>query len=254
MTTKFKTVQLWDDPGAFDVRVAELLNDGWELLTTHSVSETHPRNEPGIYFIAHLRKVEVAPKEIFVDEIVKTMRAKSFNDVIKSGDYVILDTETTGLYDAEICQIAIIDSDGQPLLDTLVKTTRPIPTDAQAIHGISTEMVKNSPTYAELAPRIKEILTGRDVIVYNAIYDRKMLHQSAEKVGIEKVEWKEVARWWCAMEAFAPIFGQWNARHGSYKWQTLTTAARHYSVTVKNAHTALGDCLMTLGVVKAMVK
>lgn len=182
------------------------------------------------------------------------VRAKTFIEVARRGDYLVLDTETTGLRDAEICQIAIIDDKGQSLLDTLVKTTRPIPTDAQAIHGISTAMVQSAPTFAELLPTIKSILTDCDVIVYNAVYDRGMLHQSAEKAGIAKVEWKEIARWWCAMEAFAPIYGDWNHRHGNYKWQTLSTAARYYQVNVENAHTAIGDCLMTLGVVKAMAK
>jgi len=52
-------------------------------------------------------------------------------DVIESRDFVILDTETTGLYDDdEIVSIAIINSDGQTLLNQLVKPVRPIPADA----------------------------------------------------------------------------------------------------------------------------
>ncbi len=43
---------------------------------------------------------------------------------------MILDTETTGLYDAEIVELSIIDTAGNVLLDTLVRPTRPIPAEA----------------------------------------------------------------------------------------------------------------------------
>lgn len=33
-----------------------------------------------------------------------------FSQIVASGNFVILDTETTGLHNAEICQIAIIDA------------------------------------------------------------------------------------------------------------------------------------------------
>ena len=39
---------------------------------------------------------------------------------------------------------------------------------------------------------------------------------------------------------------------GRYRWQKLSAAAQQQGVTVGNGHRALGDCLMTLGVVRAM--
>lgn len=176
----------------------------------------------------------------------------NFIEVIKANEFVVLDTETTGLHDGEICQIAIIDASGNVLLDTLVKTVYPIPSDASAIHGITDADVATAPTWAELCPKVQEILNGRDVVVYNAVYDRKMMHKAAEKCGLPKTEWKEVCRWFCAMEAFAEEYGDWNDYHQSYRWQKLTTAARYYNLPTQGAHSALADCLMTLGVVKAM--
>lgn len=101
----------------------------------------------------------------------------SILDVIRSGDYLLLDTETTGLgSDAEICQIAIISSNGEVLLDTLVKPMRLIPHEATAIHGITNDMVADAPMFP--LDTIYEILSGRDVVVYNESYDRSMLYQS----------------------------------------------------------------------------
>ena len=56
----------------------------------------------------------------------------------------------------------------------------------------------------------------------------------------------------CAMQAYAEFRGEWSAEKGQYRWQKLSAAAAQQGVTVTNAHRALGDCLMTLGVVRAM--
>ena len=65
-----------------------------------------------------------------------------------SQDPVYLDTETTGLeLKDEIVEIAIIDKNGLVLIDSLIKPKQPIPDSATAIHHISNEMVKDSPTF-----------------------------------------------------------------------------------------------------------
>jgi DNA polymerase III epsilon subunit-like protein len=178
---------------------------------------------------------------------------ETFWEVIQGGDFVVLDTETTGLgRDAEICSIAIIDAHGEALLDTLVKPVRGIPGDATRIHGITDADVASAPGYADVQPKIEQLLSGRDVLVYNATYDRKMLHQSAEAAGIAKTHWSVISRWHCVMIAFAPILGEWDKYHGSYRWQRLNVAAHYYGVTIEGWHGALADCQTTLAIIRAM--
>lgn len=175
-------------------------------------------------------------------------------DIIRSGDYLVLDTETTGLHSgAEICQIAIIDSNGNPLLDTLVKPVNGIPAEATAIHGITEEMVKDAPIFP--SEEIYDIVKGRNVIVYNADYDVTMLYRSVEAHDNKWLEhsWRENSEWYCAMEAFARIYGDWNARYKSFKWKTLQTACGYYGIHNAGAHSALSDAMATLAVCKAMV-
>lgn len=170
-------------------------------------------------------------------------------------NYVVLDTETTGLgHDDEIIEIAIVDCDSNILMNQRIKPMKRIPAEATAIHGISDEDVANCPSFADVAILIKGHLAGKDVIVYNATFDRKMLHRSAEQAGIEKINWKAFSNWHCAMLAFAPIYGDWNDYHGNYKWKPLSTAAAYYNVPVLEAHSALGDCLMTLHVIIGLCK
>ena len=59
---------------------------------------------------------------------------------------VILDTETTGLYDpARIVDIAVTTAAGDVLLDTLVDPGVPIPPEATAVHGITDADVAGKP-------------------------------------------------------------------------------------------------------------
>ena len=93
---------------------------------------------------------------------------------------LILDTETTGLnYDAEICEIAIINETGKTLLNTLVKPLKPIPQEATAIHGITNEMVASSPQWSEIHPVFCSLVTGNTLFIYNASFDLKLLRQTA---------------------------------------------------------------------------
>lgn len=182
-----------------------------------------------------------------------------FVDLIRGNDFVVLDTETTGLNDGEICQIAIIDHHGTTLIDTLVKTVFPIPVEATRIHGITNDMTAHSPRWSEVRPRVLELLKGRNVVAYNADYDSKMLIKTDERSfgrsnaqSSEYVNWKTVAWWSCAMKAYAEFNGEWDEIYQNYKFVKLTDAARYFNVLTNHPHTAIEDATMTLGVAKGL--
>lgn len=179
---------------------------------------------------------------------------KDFKAMIRQGDFVVLDSETTGLGgDAEICQIAVVDARGIVLIDTLVKPTQSIPAEATAIHGITDEMVADAPSWPEVFDRVEAAIGDRDVVIYNAEYDLRVMRQSYEAHG--RTDWIDRLpnTSWCAMETFAEIYGEWSDYRQSYRWQKLATAVRYYNVPALQAHTALADCQMTLEVCRAMV-
>ncbi len=167
-------------------------------------------------------------------------------------DFVILDTETTGLYsDAEIVQIAVIDKTGAVLLDSLIKPTQPIPAIATHIHGITDAMVENAPTFEELFNAILMAIGGKRVAIYNASFDVTMLHQTDQWhqqrrnrdwtcYGLN--EWQGMAVWEDVMGPYSAWIGHWSSYHGSYRWQRLPGGG----------HTAVSDCLACLRVIKRM--
>jgi len=175
-------------------------------------------------------------------------------EAVRRKDFYVLDTETTGLQRGEICQIAILSHDGQVCLNTFVKTARPIPESATSIHGITDDMVADSPTWDKVERQVLEIVAGHDLMVYNALYDRKMMHQSREFYSPHKIEWKDMSNWYCAMEAYAEYWGAWNEYHQSYRWQRLTDAIIQQQLSINNPHSALGDCMATLALVNKMAQ
>jgi DNA polymerase-3 subunit epsilon len=166
--------------------------------------------------------------------------AKWAHDLLKK-DFVILDSETTGLgSDAEICELAIIDSTGRPLLSTLVKPQNSIPPDAIAIHGITNQMVQRSPVFAEIYSTIQRLVHDRLVVIYNAGYDKRILEQCCRFSVLPNLTFP----YDCAMNFYSQWVGEWSDYHGNYRWQKLPGGD----------HTALGDCLATLNVIQKMAE
>lgn len=180
-------------------------------------------------------------------------------DTIKRGNYVVLDTETTGLgWDAQIVQIAVIDPQGQVLLDTFVHPTCPIPPDATAVHGITDDMVSAAPYWDAVYDQLCEAVQGKDVIIYNADYDTRLIDQTngahTERLGGDFMFFSpEMNSVVCAMLAYAEHYGDYDHYHGNYRWQRLATAVRQCKLNVDGAHHALGDCRMTLAVCKHLL-
>lgn len=163
---------------------------------------------------------------------------------------IIIDTETTGLDRTdEIVEISAIDCEGNVLMDTLVRPVGEIGAQAQAIHGISHEQTQRAPSFNQVLGNLINICRGRTVVMYNASFDARMIHQSAAHHRTEAPNFSPH----CAMNNYARFHGEWDSRREQWKWQSLAKAADQMGVTVKgNAHRALTDCQTTLALIKAM--
>ena len=192
-----------------------------------------------------------------------------------ASDPLFLDTETTGLNDMhEICEIAIVDVQGNVLINTLVKPTKMIDPSTSQIHGITDEMVANAPMFCDILPRLEQLLRGREVVVYNVEFDEGKLARSAiangcafnetntpwwmgYSTGEEMPDGRKIYHWpWhCAMNLYAQYYGDWNERHGSYHWQRLGSAALQCGIELPiGIHRALNDAELTRRVVLHMAE
>lgn len=181
--------------------------------------------------------------------IVRRVAIKEARELLES-DFVVMDTETTGLGpDAEIVEISIIDADGTDLFTSLVRPSMPILPELTAIHGIDNAMVRNAPTWKDIHDCVMHLFFGRKIAIYNAPYDLRMLRQCSDFAGCRVPDHLE-RQSKCVMQIYSKFRGEWSDHHGNWKWHKLSQAARDCGVDATGAHRAAADCKMTLGVLK----
>ncbi len=171
---------------------------------------------------------------------------------LQAGDFVVLDSETTGLGDRdEVIELALVHSSGTVLFSSLIQPQDPQRPDlATYIHGITAQMLATAPRFVDVWPLIAAILRRfRRVLVYNAAFDHRLLAATASRYGLRVPG----GAWECLMEQYAVYYGDWSSYHQSYTWQTLDMACADLAVSVEGeAHRAPVDALSALGVLKAL--
>lgn len=183
----------------------------------------------------------------------RQIAAKWAYDLLKQGNFCVLDTETTGLSPVdEILEIAIASPTGDELLNTRCRPTCPISPGATAIHGISSQDVEEALSFDQLLVPTLKAVGKRDVVIYNAEYDLQMIRQSLRPHGIQlafPTSDRRQCRIFpnggsihCAMLMYSQWVGDWSDYHGNYRWQKLPGGD----------HSALGDCLATLQIIREM--
>ena len=104
---------------------------------------------------------------------------------------VFLDLETTGLNLAtdRIVEIALlkVDQEGKKLVKRkLINPEKPIPGEVSAIHGITNDMVKDAPTFRQIANEVKQFLEGADLGGYNSNkFDWPLLMEEFLRAGLD---------------------------------------------------------------------
>lgn len=158
-----------------------------------------------------------------------------------SGPYLLVDTETTGVEDSdEIIEICITDMHGSVLFDSLIKPTKKL-LKPEIIEktSIDMDMLKDQPTWPEVWPTIKPLITERQIVAYNAAFDYRLIEQTCEIYDIDfAIKYPKQ----CAMLVYAQYKNVWNSWHGEYKWHKLP----------RGKHRAHGDCKALLKLINKM--
>ena len=176
---------------------------------------------------------------------VGTAGAVNWSELLDRPDVLVLDTETTGLGpEAEVIEIAVIDTTGAVLLDTLSLPQDHIPKAASDIHGLTYDRLKrtDAPPWPEVHDQLLTVLEGVSVVLgWNVSFDHRVLQQTAKRHGLRlhKLPWRDLL---ADYRAIRPT-----GRH------RLGDAANREGVTVKgSAHRALTDCQTVLAVMQSV--
>jgi DNA polymerase-3 subunit epsilon len=166
-------------------------------------------------------------------------------ELLARSDFVILDSETTGLSSpVDFVEIAVVSPQGETLFDSLLKPSCRIEPAARAIHGHSAKSLSGGPRFFEVYADLLEVLYKRRVIVFNASYDRRVWDTTVGRLGARGALAGGLPGWECAMRQYARFVGERSKRGKGYRPQKLPGGD----------HTALGDALATLRLIERMAE
>lgn len=202
-----------------------------------------------VYRIADCVKIE--EYELSTRQTRLSKVSHSIQELFKKG-FVVLDTETTGLGDQDqLIELAIIDDEGKTLHDARYRPTVPISSGATGVHGITADELKDKPTFAKDADHVKRLLIGKTVVIYNVDYDLKILRNTFNAFNINS-DFLDALETHCAMRSAANAYGATN-RYGTISLANAFIEAGG-DTSKMQAHTALGDCLASLYVMKSIAQ
>lgn len=199
------------------------------------------------------RPVPVTRAVVYDFDLMSRERHASVADArLEALNYVVFDTETTGLLPQqgdEIVQIAalrIVNGrivEGE-VFDTLVNPGRPIPSVSTEVHGITDAMVADAPDVLEALRRFHRFAEGSVLVAHNAPFDIQFLRRREEALGL-RFDHPVLD----TVLLSAVIFGQ-------HEVHSLDALAHRMGVTIpeESRHTAIGDTIATAEVFTRLVR
>lgn len=99
---------------------------------------------------------------------------------------LVFDLETTGVDTQKDRIVQICVKDGDKITTRLINPEMPIPKEASDIHGITDEIVKDAPTFKQIAKSLYALMNGRDLLTFNGnAFDVPLLINEFARCGID---------------------------------------------------------------------
>lgn len=162
---------------------------------------------------------------------------------LESAMFAVLDVETTGLSHEQghrVCEVGVIKLRAGKEIDryhTLVHPGISVPEEAQRIHKITDEMLKEAPPFGAVARKLREFLAGTVMIAQNARFDLGFVNSEFIRSGLGKLAIPVVDTVTLARRVRPGLSGY-----------SLDRLAHHFQITVDTRHRAMGDCEVTVQV------
>lgn len=241
-----------------------------ELLDT-----TRTRKDMMVDFVAqaeHFNAVlgSLTNAEIIVEDKPATKHAVNevydigFSNVTKKtprdklGNFVAIDTETTGLSASkdEIVEIAAVRFRGFAPVEkfvTLCSTKKGISDEAARINGITADMVDGKPLFGQIVNSLQSFIGTDNIVGHNLEFDLKFIIKGGfdvyacnrkyyDTLDIAKKTLKKVKeKWDKEVHDYMPDYDR-DYDVENYKLKTL---CQYYGITYMGAHRALADAYVT---------
>jgi DNA polymerase-3 subunit epsilon len=101
--------------------------------------------------------------------------------------YVVVDVESTGVRAIDgdrITEVAVVEvknGTSRVVFDSLINPERPIPPAIMSLTGISWEMVRHAPRFADIAVQLAGVLEGHVFVAHNATFDWRFISSEMQR-------------------------------------------------------------------------
>ncbi len=147
--------------------------------------------------------------------------------------YVALDFETADTLPDSACALGLAKVRGQQVVDTLYSLIRPPRPQVMFgwVHGLTWNMVKNSPSFADFWPQVRDFLQDAHYLVaHNAGFDKRVLYACCEAAHIAPPPQPFL----CTVKG--------SRRAGRLPSHKLNVVCQHYGIELDH-HNAASDAL-----------
>src|SRR2546423_3024465 len=175
-----------------------------------------------------------------INNTVELLADDSYSRLLKDLDFVVVDVEATGAKTPpnRLIELGAYRIRAGRIVDkflTLVNPELPIPRFVASLTGISNEMVKSAPVFAELAPKWLDFVSDSVLVAHNAPFDTSFLNHEISRVYPGH---RMVNPHLCTVRLSRRVMPDL-ANH------RLETIASHFSIPIASRHRAGSDALAT---------
>ena len=171
---------------------------------------------------------------------VELLEDDSHSRLLKDLDFVVVDVEATGAKTPpnRLIELGAYRIRGGRIVDkflSLVNPEIPIPRFVASLTGISNEMVKRAPVFADLAPQWLDFVSDSVLVAHNAPFDTSFLNHEISRVypGHRMVN-PHLCTVMLSRRALPELLNH-----------RLDTIASHFSIPIVSRHRAGSDALAT---------
>jgi len=169
------------------------------------------------------------------------------NEKIENTKFIFVDTETTGLNprSARICEIAAVTSVGFEEIrpySQLINPEQLIPAEVSVIHGITDDMVRDAPSFRDIAHEVLDMFEDAVLVGHNVRFDISFISAELGRAGLRMPRVR-------AADTLAMA-----KKSGKFKSNRLGAIVEALHLPAGRWHRALADVQMTRQVFRYLVQ
>jgi DNA polymerase-3 subunit epsilon len=154
--------------------------------------------------------------------------------------YVVVDVESTGVRAIDgdrITEVAVVEvrrSETRVVFDSLINPERPIPPIITGLTGISWEMVRHAPRFADIAVQLAGVLEGHVFVAHNATFDWRFISHEMQRATGRPLDGTRL----CTVKMARRLVP-------GLKRRSLDSVTEFFGIPICNRHRAGGDAVAT---------